>query len=98
MGGPPCKTDEERRLRRNASSLKNYHKHKNDPGQKEKHLETGRQASLKYYHNNKDKCVQHVYNWKKNNPETYKRIQQKAYYKKKGKIILFIKKSSIEKP
>ena len=98
MGGPPCKTEEERQKRKNAASLKYYHKHKNDPGQKEKSRETHRKASLKYYHNNKDKCVWHVLNWRANNPEKYKRIQQRAYYKKKGKIILFIKKSSIKKP
>lgn len=97
MGGKRCKTDEERRQRRNAASLKYYHAHKNDLGQKEKHKETHRKASLKYYYNNKDKCVWHVLNWRLNNPERYKRIQQKAYYKKKGKIIIFIKKSLIEK-
>lgn len=99
MGGRRCKTDEERRLRRNAASLKYYNAHKNDPGQKEKHRETGNKASLKYYHSHKEKCIESVINWRVNNMDKVKRYNKKAYQKRKhNRQVIFIKKQSIQKP
>tara|TARA_R110002153_G_scaffold256093_1_gene414921 strand:+ start:169 stop:465 length:297 start_codon:yes stop_codon:yes gene_type:complete len=97
MGGKKCLNDEERRLRKNAAALNYYHKNKDKLLKDENYKERRRIGSLKYYHKNKQKCVDSVLDWRLRNPLKYKRIQQKAYYKRMGKIVIFIKKKSIEK-
>ena len=99
MGGKPYLNEADKKARRSAVSLKYYHKTKNNPGVKEKNREIHRKASLTYYHRNKETCVERVLKWRLENPLAYKRIQQKAYYKKKyNRTIIFIKKELVEKP
>ena len=97
MGGKKCLNDEERRLRKNAAALVYYHKNKDKLLKNEDYKERRRIGSLKYYNKNKEKCKESVLDWRLRNPLKYKRIQQKAYYKRMGKIVIFIKKKSIEK-
>ena len=99
MGGKPYLSQEDKKARKSATALKYYHKTKNNPGQKEKNKEVHRKASINYYYKHKDKCVQHVLNWRLKHPGAFKRTQKKAYQKKKyGREVFFIRESLIQKP
>tara|TARA_R110001606_G_C15401307_1_gene653039 strand:+ start:9007 stop:9288 length:282 start_codon:yes stop_codon:yes gene_type:complete len=92
MGGPTCKSEEERIQRRRASALKSYHKCKNKPGYLESRRVINHKASKKYYHLNKEKCKSSVIEWRIKNMEKVKQYNQRAYYKRKyGKEVFFIK-------
>jgi len=97
MGGVHCKTDEERLKRKRESSQRYYEKNKAFLIKDENYKEKKRKSSIKYYYKNKEKCMDMANNWKLKNTAKFKRIQKKAYYKRKhGITIYFIKKDNIK--
>ena len=94
MGGKPCLDEADRLERKRASArkwaLKNYKKI-SSPEEKKRHCE----SSKKWYYKNRDKRIEESEIWNAMNPEKIRRYQSKAYYKRIGKPVLFIKKSSI---
>ena len=94
MGKKPYLNEADKLERKRASAkkwaLKNYKK-LTSPEEKKKHSE----ASMKWYYKNKERRIEEQSEWNANNPEKVKRYQSKAYYKRIGKPIIFIKKSSI---
>ena len=94
MGRKPYLNEADKLERKRASAkkwaLKNYKK-LTSPEEKKKHSE----ASKTWYYKNKERRIEEHEIWNAKNPEKVRRYQSKAYYKRIGKPVLFIKKSSI---
>lgn len=94
MGGKRCLNEEDRKERKRASARKYAKKNYatlTSPEAKKAHSE----ASMKWYWKNKMRRIAEQMEWNAKNKQKTRMYQKRAYYKRIGKPMLFIKKSSI---
>ena len=84
MGGKKCVTDEERKARRKAASLRYYYKNRDDPEYQAKAKIYHKKASLAYYYRNKEISIAKSIQYNKGDYHTtYNENHRKYYWQQK---------------